>query len=275
GQAQYTDAVPIWDSNTGKLSDFTTHFTFTIDTRNNSLYGHGLVFFLAPVGFDIPPNSAEWDPPFEHVGINNNSIGSANYTQWNATMHSGDPIDVWVLYNASTYILNVSWGYRLAENTSRENTSISYRVDLRDVLPEWVTIGFSATTGSNTERHVLHYWEFNSNFIPVKRDGNTSKKMKLTVGLTGSLGVVVVICIAAAFTIVFIKRQPDTNTILELVLWTSINEVLERGAAKRFSYNDLALATNNFSNDQKLGEGGFGCVYKGYLSHEGIAVAVF
>ncbi|GJZ61079.1 L-type lectin-domain containing receptor kinase IX.1-like protein [Tanacetum coccineum] len=299
GQAQYTDAVPIWDSNTGKLSDFTTHFTFTIDTRNNSLYGHGLVFFLAQVGFDIPPNSAggflgvlnltnsdshqnqmifiEFDTLPTQNGIlhlKNNSIGSANYTQWNASMHSGDPIDVWVLYNASTYILNVSWGYRLAENTSRENTSISYRVDLRDVLPEWVTIGFSATTGSNTERHVLHYWEFNSNFIPVKRDGNTSKKMKLTVGLTGSLGVVVVICIAAAFTIVFIKRQPDTNTILELVLWTSINEVLERGAAKRFSYNDLALATNNFSNDQKLGEGGFGCVYKGYLSHEGIAVAV-
>ncbi|PWA55638.1 Concanavalin A-like lectin/glucanase superfamily [Artemisia annua] len=304
GHVQYSDAVPIWDSKSGKLSDFSTHFTFIIDTLAKSTYGHGLVFFLASDGFEIPPNSEggflgilnqtyydspqnqrifiefdsfvnpEWDPPFEHVGINKNSISSVNYTEWNASMHSGDPIDVWVLYNAATYNLNVSWRYGSSKNTSLENTSISYHVDLREVLPEWVTIGFSAATGTEIEMHILQYWEFNSSLVMVKREGNKSNKTKLIIGLTGSIGVVVVVGIAAACCVLFRRQKQDTNTLSETVMWTSINEDLERGAAKRFSYHDLALATNNFSDDQKLGEGGFGCVYKGYLSHEGIMVAV-
>lgn len=30
------------------------------------------------------------------------------------------------------------------------------------VLPEWVTVEFSAATGRNTERHLLKSWEFTS-----------------------------------------------------------------------------------------------------------------
>ncbi|KAE8732871.1 L-type lectin-domain containing receptor kinase IX.2 [Hibiscus syriacus] len=54
-----------------------------------------------------------------------------------------------------------------------------------------------------------------------------------------------------------------------------INDDLERGAGpRRFSYRDLASATNNFSEHRKLGEGGFGVVYRGYLNDLGMEVAV-
>lgn len=133
GQVVYAGNVPIWDSNSGKVSDFTTHFSIIIDTQNLSDYGHGLAFFLAPVGFQIPLNSAggflglfntsnfinssinhivlvefdslsnpEWDPPFEHVGINNNSISSSIVTPWNVTLHTGEIADSWIIYNATT-----------------------------------------------------------------------------------------------------------------------------------------------------------------------------
>ncbi|XXG49070.1 hypothetical protein AAC387_Pa02g3349 [Persea americana] len=89
-----------------------TNFSFIIDTQNKSVgnYGHGIVFFLAPVDHEIPPNSIggylglfntttllspsknnilgvefdsysdeEWDPPGEHVGFIINSLTSAEY----------------------------------------------------------------------------------------------------------------------------------------------------------------------------------------------------
>ncbi|KAJ0704022.1 putative non-specific serine/threonine protein kinase [Helianthus annuus] len=218
GQAIYYDTVPIWDRKSRKLTDFTTHYSFTIDTRGRSVYGHGLTFFLAPPSFRIPPNSAggflglfnttytdsprnqmivvefdsfsnpEWDPPYEHVGINNNSIRSAVSTAWNASLHSGDTADAWLSYNATTQLLNLRWSYG-AGNDSRgnENTSLSYQVDLREVLPERVMVGFSAATGANVERHILHSWEFDST-LNIKEEGeDNSKGLKLAVGIDGYL----------------------------------------------------------------------------------------
>ncbi|KAE8010472.1 hypothetical protein FH972_006840 [Carpinus fangiana] len=185
--------VPLWDSHTRRLADFTTHYFFTIDTQGASSYGQGLAFFLAPVGFEIPPNSAvefdsfvntEWDPSFEHVGINNNSISSAVYTPWNASLHSGDTTaDVWITYNGSTKNLSVSWKYQRTSNI-RENTSLFYEIDLMGILPEWVTVGFSAATGMYVERHTLQSWEFSSSLDIKETNGKNVKKKRLVVGLT-------------------------------------------------------------------------------------------
>ncbi|CAI9272423.1 unnamed protein product [Lactuca saligna] len=301
GQAVYADTIPIWDGKSGKVSDFTTRFTFIIDTQSQYSYGHGFAFFLAPVGFQTPRNSAggflglfnttytdsprnqmiviefdsfsnqEWDPSYEHVGINKNSISSANYTSWNASLHSGDPADVWVSYNATTQILNLSWSYG-ARNDSRENTSLSYQVDLREVLPEQATVGFSASTGSNVERNILQYWEFNSS-LNIKTEDDSIER-KLAEGLTIPIGVLVLGGIVAC-NILRRRQRKATQNSLETVTLTSMMNHFERGAGpKRFSYRDLASATNNFSDDKKLGVGGFGCVYKGYLSSEAVEVAV-
>jgi hypothetical protein len=42
----------------------------------------------------------------------------------------------------------------------------------------------------------------------------------------------------------------------------------------RFVYKDLVLATNRFSAQRKLGEGGFGAVYRWYLNEIDMMVAV-
>lgn len=56
---------------------------------------------IVMVEFDSFSNP-EWDPPYEHVGINKNSIASAVTTPWNASLHSGDTADAYIVYNAST-----------------------------------------------------------------------------------------------------------------------------------------------------------------------------
>ncbi|XP_006664179.1 L-type lectin-domain containing receptor kinase IX.1-like [Oryza brachyantha] len=43
---------------------------------------------------------------------------------------------------------------------------------------------------------------------------------------------------------------------------------------KRFRYRELAIATDNFSDEHKLGEGGFGSVYRGFLKEMNQHVAI-
>uniref|UniRef100_A0A0E0FDZ0 Gnk2-homologous domain-containing protein n=1 Tax=Oryza meridionalis TaxID=40149 RepID=A0A0E0FDZ0_9ORYZ len=55
----------------------------------------------------------------------------------------------------------------------------------------------------------------------------------------------------------------------------SVEPDLEHGGGpRRFSYGELAAATNDFSDDRKLGEGGVGSVYRGFLEGLNLHVAV-
>jgi serine/threonine protein kinase len=162
--------------------------------------------------------------------------------------------------------------YRTTSN-NWENTSLFYEIDLRNILPEWVTVGFSAGTSQYGERNTIQSWEFSSSLIIKETNGKNVKKKRLVIGLTVSGGVLIA---GAIMTFVILwtwkGKKKETEDIVNL---TSINDDLDRGAGpRRFSYNDLASATYNFSNERKLGEGGFGAVYKGYLTDLDIPIAV-
>ncbi|KAB5564244.1 hypothetical protein DKX38_004298 [Salix brachista] len=206
---------------------------------------------IVHIEFDSFVNPA-WDPRIQHVGINNNSVSSATYTYWNTTLHSGDPADVWITYSSTTKNLTVSWKYQTT-STPQENTSLSYIIDLREVLPEWVTIGFTAATSNLIERHVLRSWNFSSTLEMSETSGINAKNIKLVVGLTVS-GAVLIIVIALVSGILW-RRKVVRKETAETVNLTSINDDLERRAGpRRFSYKDLVSATNNFSAERKLGE---------------------
>ncbi|KAL7131719.1 hypothetical protein ABFS83_12G022800 [Erythranthe nasuta] len=302
GRVIYNGKVPLWeDDSSTKLADFTTHFRFTIDTRNASSFGNGLSFFLAPLGFQIPPNSAGgylglfntttinsnrtqivsvefdsfsngWDPNYTHVGINVNSVTSIVTTPWNISLYSGKLADAWISYNGTTRNLSVSLTYG-----GESNSSLSYEIDLREVLPQWVTIGISASTGVNVEQHTLGSWDFSSSLDINEKDAkNNAKMIGFIVGLSLSVCVLIVGGVIA-YVVLRKKRRHgfvDKNNP-EAANLTSMNDDLERGAGpRRFSYKDLASATSNFSDKKKLGEGGFGGVYKGYLIDLDIPIAV-
>ncbi|KAK8717382.1 hypothetical protein V6N13_044653 [Hibiscus sabdariffa] len=114
---------------------------------------------VVAVEFDSHKN--EWDPDDNHVGININSIVSVTNVIWNSSIRGGRVANAWVSYNSTTKNLSVFLTY--ADNPVYSgNSSLSYIVDLRDVLPEWVRIGFSASTGRQFEIHNILSWSFNS-----------------------------------------------------------------------------------------------------------------
>uniref|UniRef100_A0A2N9ES55 non-specific serine/threonine protein kinase n=1 Tax=Fagus sylvatica TaxID=28930 RepID=A0A2N9ES55_FAGSY len=296
GRASYAEPVHLWDAATRRLTDFTTHFSFVIRAVNMSLYGDGLSFFIAPFGSDIPNNSSggylglfspesafntsqnqivavefdsfrnSWDPSDDHVGINVNSIVSATNITWQSSIKNGSTANAWVSYNSTTKNLSVFLTY--ADNpVFGGNSSLSYIVDLRNVLPEWVRVGFSAATGEWIELHTIHSWSFYSSL-----EINKKNKLGLWIGLAVGFGLLS--CGLGLFWFIYWRKRV-IGKIEDLDGDICMDYEFEKGTGpRRFTYPELIHATNNFAESGKLGEGGFGGVYKGLLSESNIEVAV-
>ncbi|KAK3009289.1 hypothetical protein RJ639_014332 [Escallonia herrerae] len=56
GRATYVQPLHLWDETSGNLADFTTHFSFVIDSSGNYSYADGLAFFLAPINSSVTSN---------------------------------------------------------------------------------------------------------------------------------------------------------------------------------------------------------------------------
>ncbi|ESQ31295.1 hypothetical protein EUTSA_v10003759mg [Eutrema salsugineum] len=302
GWITYSKKVPLWSPRTGKTSDFNTSFSFKIDARNLSADGHGICFFLAPMGAQLPAysvggflgmftrediykssfplvhvefdtfNDPDWDPGNvgSHVGINNNSLVSSNYTSWNASAHSQDIGHAHISYDSVAKNLSVTWSYELTASADpKENSSLSYIIDLAKVLPSEVMLGFIAAAGTNTEEHRLLSWELSSSLESEK----ANNRIGLVVGI--SVSGCVFLTFLVITTVVVWSRKQRKRKAREMTNMISINEDLERETGPRkFSYKDLVSATNGFSQLRKLGEGGFGAVYSGNLKEINMRVAV-
>ncbi|KAK3009286.1 hypothetical protein RJ639_014329 [Escallonia herrerae] len=317
GIVTYHEPVHLWDKTSGNLADFTTKFSFIINSQNRLRYADGMTFFLAPVGFRIPDvqdgsglglvsgsqelNSTlnpfvavefdtfrnSWDPPNDHVGININSMISVKTERWWSLVPYGLMNAARISYNSSTKNLSVVFTGFFNNTVLLQHLSIT--VDLRKYLPEWVTLGFSAATGDLFEIHTLHSWNFSSNL--QVGEGLTSQlgpapaqeppisepiirsKRKTAVGLLAGASAFVVLCGLGFIWFGYRRKQNKGEKKEEGVLSVSCEFERETGP-KKFSYKELAIATKNFSEEEKVGEGGFGGVYKGFLRELNSNVAV-
>ncbi|GLJ13179.1 hypothetical protein SUGI_0206980 [Cryptomeria japonica] len=294
GRATYQHLVRLWDSATGVTANFTTHFEFIIKTFNNRLYGEGMTFFLSRPVPDLPPNSTEgylglldpategnssnqivavefdtfmneWDSEWDHVGIDVNSIRSVVTSPWRGTggLKSRRKGDAWIDYRAGRVSVFLSY-----DGQKNETSTIYYDMDLKTLLPEWVMVGFSASTGESTEIHNVISWEFNISDLapPVgKRNGGSIKiGLLVLVVFVGVLGVLGLLCWV-------LYRKWWREDLCGEDIDVEINECLASGP-RRFSYKELCAATKGFSD--KLGQGGFGGVYYGLLPGTKYPVAV-
>lgn len=195
GRASYAAPVRLWDSQTGKLAWFTTTFSFEVGPASPGLFGDGISFFVAPFSSYIPYNSSggflglfsaetalnayknqivavefdtygnPWDPVSQHMGIDINSIASATTVALpSVNVQSGLPAFATVNYEPNEKNLSVVLTYPQSR-VNGTTTTLSFLVDLRTILPEWVRVGFSGATGYLVEQHKILSWTFNSSFF--------------------------------------------------------------------------------------------------------------
>jgi hypothetical protein len=291
GRAVYFEQLHLYDPITGNSTDFNTQFAFKISTVVPPGQD-GLAFFLAPNGYLLPDDASggclalfrkcenftiprkelvavefdtfknTWDETDEHVGININSIKSEMTRVLSRSMKNGTRVDAIIRYNSKANDLSVYWSF-----PDDPFVSLSYHINLTTVLPEWVSIGFAAGSAYYFETHEILSWEFTTELLPVPETPD-SPSTSFSAGLIVAcvIGGLLLAC-GIVLVLVFVWRKRTKGKGKEgLKNVDPMEREIEHTGPKRFSYDELVRATNDFAEEGKLGEGGFGGVYKGFLS---------
>ncbi|KAF7830286.1 putative L-type lectin-domain containing receptor kinase S.5 [Senna tora] len=296
GRVLYPQRVPVWPAL------ITTTFTIRITPMPNSTSsGDGITFLLAQDNNPSPPQSYgaylglfekspqveflqqiavefdtfmnEFDPDGNHIGIDTRSIvtpvAAVSLNDSGIQLTSGRDIEVQIDYDGSDNTLYVSMGY----SRTQLKTILNQSIELSNIVPSAAYVGFTASTGSALpESHQVLNWVFTSVPLPLA-SGKTSKEDTLKTILVIVIPILGVAFISSVpFIWEVVKRGGEKGKKEE-----DIESLSRRSGAdmpKEFTFKQLSKATCKFSKDNLLGRGGFGCVYKGFLTDPKRTIAV-
>ncbi|KZV42505.1 L-type lectin-domain containing receptor kinase IX.1-like [Dorcoceras hygrometricum] len=215
-------------------------------------------------------------------------MASVATADWRNDITRGRQNEAWISYNGSSKVISVSFT-NIVNNTITQG-SLSHEIDLRKYMPEKVVFGFSGATGTLFERNTVTSWDFSSNLTldvtsdvpapgpipdPDIGDGRRKWKLGLAIGLGVGLPILVLVLGLAGC---FLKNKRYNKESGETQTYdidpTMDNEFQKSIGAKKFLYVELTRGTDDFAKELKLGEGGFGEVYKCFLKETDSYVAV-
>ncbi|KAG0602691.1 hypothetical protein M758_10G033400 [Ceratodon purpureus] len=310
GVAYYTTPIRMKDPRTRTVASFNTSFTFreepmyynaspdaTDEDRSKFRWGDGFTFMMTnssawigksegklgifsandadnpkvvAVEFDNYANK-DTDLMFlgDHVGLDIASAKSyctAFVEPLGISFWKRDVIYSWIEYDGTTNILQV----RVANTSSRPvSPLVNCSYDLYDAVDEKMWIGFSGSHGTSWCVYYIYNWTFTSFGIsPHFPSVQVKDHVRLIVG--SSSGSLLAVFLILAFGVcLFLRRKRAQRAF-----WDKEGLVEMGGMPEFISYKELSAATKRFSDESKLGEGGFGSVYKGVLPKNGAHVAV-
>ncbi|KAJ6720470.1 hypothetical protein OIU85_023663 [Salix viminalis] len=308
GHAFYSSPIKFKNSSNGKSFSFSTAFAFTIVPENPRIRGHGFAFTISTskelpgalpnqylglfnatdsgnfsnhlfaVEFDTVKDYDLHDINDNHVGIDINGLRSNisvpaasfldNSAKEDLNLCSGRTIQAWVDYDSIKNLVEV----RLSSSSKRPVSPIlSCKADLSPIFKDYMYVGFSSSTGLLTSTHYILGWSFSmkgeakSLSLPSLPaiPGHKKKHTGLIIGVSTLATFFIISTVAAAFYLSRKKKEADVTEAWELDI-----------GPHRFSYQELKKATKNFRDEELLGFGGFGKVYKGTLPNSNTEIAV-
>ncbi|XP_024375656.1 L-type lectin-domain containing receptor kinase IX.1 [Physcomitrium patens] len=304
GWVIYEEKVQFWD-NSDDAASFSTEFTFSTSGYNASTGGSGLAFLITPdfsigdirgylgifssttnastnnqkIAVEIDVFKNPWDPSASHIGLDVNSIESVKVKDYCPVMdnrctyftNKGD-INVWIDYMAESETLEVrlAMGSSSVKPTQPDLQFIG--LNLPRTIRNFMYVGFSAATGSDfypAHTFRLRRWSFKTT-----APSNGKKNILLIAVLSAAAGlifiiIVVLLCICRA-RLRCCCCAPAPAPCLD----DPFPQIAQLASGPRiFTYRELSDATKGFSENELLGQGGFGKVFRGVL-RSGTMIAV-
>jgi hypothetical protein len=277
-----------------RVVSFNTTFSMNV-VYDGAVPGEGLAFVIAP-SLDGPPPGSDGeflgltnatlqdagpaanrfvavefdtfnqshDPSANHIGLDIGTVVSnvtANLADFNITIANQEKNAVnytlWIEYDGVGRNITVYMG---AQGKPKPATPVlAAPLDLSEHVPEDAYIGFSGSTGANFELNCILDWTLSIEAFPEEKE---KKWWIILVAVVGSVGVVGVA--VATFFVVRISRARREVERSQARLGHTLSHL--PGMPREFTYESLRKATNNFH--ERLGEGGYGVVYRGTLPAE-------
>ncbi|CAK9184146.1 unnamed protein product [Ilex paraguariensis] len=274
---------------------FSTTFTARIIT-NHSKSGDGMAFIMAQddqpspsesygsylgildsatqggvlrqlaVELDTFRNENEEDG--NHIAIDTisvtNPVASKSLNSTGINLKSGKDIKIKIDYdgwNKTLYIYVAYSGDPLVNFLNK-------KIIMKNTVPKYVYVGFTASTGEASETHQVLDWDFTVYELPKKSlKGGVERDDKILLIVVVPVVVVLLIILALALTFALKARRSKRkrsgkNEDLDMLTRNVAN------APRIYTYRQLSKATHNFSKANLLGTGGFGSVYKGVISDD-------
>ncbi|EOY20821.1 Carbohydrate binding protein, putative [Theobroma cacao] len=233
---------------------------------------------LLAIEFDTGLNPEFNDPDENHIGIDLNNVISAQTAPaeyFNSStgsfvpvnMRTGQNVHAWIDFDGVNFEINVTVAPVGVPKPSRPTLNYKGPVIANYVSSE-MFVGFSASKTQWVEAQRILAWSFSD--TGVLREINTtglpiffieSSSSSLSSGAIAGIVIgcvaFVIICGSGCYLIwrkKFREESEDEIEDWELEYWPH-----------RFSYEELKQATDGFSNENLLGSGGFGRVFKATL----------
>lgn len=298
GRVFYKHQFKLWEEGDeeGRVASFNSSFVINIFRLNTSgsTPGEGFAFLIAP-DLNLPlasdgqylglTNSTtdgnstnhlvaielDFDPDDNQMGLDINSVRS------NKTVTLSDlgiqiaPVDpkfyrLWVEYDGGNKVLEV---YMTEDGKVKPVAPVlSADIDLKGIVKQYSYIGFSASTGTATQLNCVLKWNLTVEVLPENNSNSKRKKLVLAAGIP----IMVLFLIVAAGLGYYLYNKSKAIKSDAHMLGTVLKTL--PGTPREFRFRDLKKATNNFDEKLKLGQGGYGVVYKGVLPKENVEVAV-
>ncbi|CAO2149477.1 unnamed protein product [Urochloa humidicola] len=295
GRMSYNYPVRFYDDTT--MASFSTCFTFEIVPVEPAYPGDGMAFFLsgypstlgagggylglysddnAPfVAVEFDTHQNDWDPDNRHIGIDIDFLQSGNTTTLPNNLTLKGTMSATITFDSITGMLVASLLFH--DHPSIEPVVVSHKLrDPKSLLPRDVAVGFSGSTGTHVEHHHILTWSFNSTFsAPTPPKGH--RNIILVIAVVAPI-LALFICGIVSFKYIKRNRKGRGSQGNGRMNVKDEDEALASVVRRNseftvYDFLQVLEATDNFSEENKLGQGGFGPVYKGRL-HDGLEIAV-